>query len=337
MAKSGLPTAKAKGRSQYKATAAPLQPSAPATQLADNSSRKRYEVPADFQENEAALRLQTDPSDTNTELWLFQLPHELDPTESLSWQLSTAPDGAVVGTCHDSEGMSYTLTEEPSDMATKLYTTPAAGSNTLSQFKRRVTVVRVNQLPDTIAAAEAVEAVIPSADMPGIPSTTQPHHDDADEAAPPVQEVAHTTVQKQQQQQEHQAGQDTLATPDDSKQKRKKAKSEAKKLKKRAQEHTAINEKQSKLQRQSDVPVLAPEALQVSAAAEVKSEAAQLQDNIEAIAIPAAAAAAAAALHPTADTLKQPKEKKDSKENKKKKKKKKHKDRRDSQTTLKSS
>jgi len=232
-----------------------------------------------------------------------------------------------------SAGVSYTLTEEPSDMATQLYTTPAAGSNTLSQFKRRVTVVRANQLPDTIAAAEAVEAVMPSADMPGIPSTTQPHHDDADEAAPPVQEVANTTVQKQQQQQEHQAGQDTLATPDDSKQKRKKAKSEAKKLKKRAQEHTAINEKQSKMQRQSDVPVLAPEALQVSAAAEVKSEAAQLQDNIEAAATPAAAAPAAAALHPTAATLKQPKEKKDIKD---KKKKKKHKDRCDSQTTPKS-
>ena len=238
-----------------------------------------------------------------------------------------------------SVGVSYILTEEPSDMATQLYTTPAAGSNKLTQFKRRVTVVRANQLPDTIAAAEAVEAVMPSADMPGIPSTTQPHHDDADEAAPPVQEVANTTVQKQQQQQEHQAGQDTLATPDDSKQKRQKAKSEAKKLKKRAQEHTAINEKQSKMQRQSDVPVLAPEALQVSAAAEVKSEAAQLQDNIEAAATPAAAAAAApaaapaaAALHPTAATLKQPKEKKDSKDKKKKK----HKDRRDSQTTPKS-
>lgn len=231
-----------------------------------------------------------------------------------------------------SAGVSYILTEEPSDMATQLYTTPAAGSDKLTQFKRRVTVVRANQLPDTIAAAEAVEAVMPSADMPGIPSTTQPHHDDADEAAPPVQEVANTTVQKQQQQQEHQAGQDTLATPDDSKQKRKKAKSEAKKLKKRAQEHTAINEKQSKMQRQSDVPVLAPEALQVSAAAEVKSEAAQLQDNIEAAATPAAAGAAA--LHPTAATLKQPKEKKHSKE---KKNKKKHKDRRDSQTTPKSS
>ncbi len=229
-----------------------------------------------------------------------------------------------------SVGVSYILTEEPSDMATQLYTTPAAGSNKLTQFKRRVTVVRANQLPDTIAAAEAVEAVMPSADMPGIPSTTQPHHDDADEAAPPVQEVANTTVQKQQQQQEHQAGQDTLATPDDSKQKRKKAKSEAKLLKKRAQEHTAINEKQSKMQRQSDVPVLAPEALQVSAAAEVKSEAAQLQDNIEAAATPAAAAA----LHPTAATLKQPKEEKDSKD---KKKKKKHKDRRESQTTPKSS
>lgn len=230
-----------------------------------------------------------------------------------------------------SAGVSYTLTEEPSDMATQLYTTPAAGSNTLSQFKRRVTVVRANQLPDTIAAAEAVEAVIPSADMPGIPSTTQPHHDDADEAAPPVQEVANTTVQKQQQQQEHQAGQDTLATPDDSKQKRKKAKSEAKKLKKRAQEHTAINEKQSKMQRQSDVPVLAPEALQVSTAAEVKSEAAQLQDNIQAAMTPAAAAAA---LPPTADSQKQQKEKKDSKD--KKKKKKKHKDTRDLQATPKS-
>ena len=165
-------------------------------------------------------------------------------------------------------------------MAMQLYTTPTAGSNTLSQFKRRVTVVRASQLPDAIAAAEAVEAVMPSADMPGIPSTTQPHTEEA--APPPVQSIANSTVQCQQQQQEQQAGQDTLATPNDSKQQRKKAKSEAKKLKKRAQEHTAINEKQSKLQRQSDTPVLASEALQVSAAPEVKSEAAQLQDNIDA-------------------------------------------------------
>lgn len=248
----------------------------------------------------------------------------LNLTSLLTWN-----DGTGLNHAHHSPGVSYTLTEEPSDMATQLYTTPAAGSNELTQFKRRVTVVRANQLPDTIAAAEAVEAVMPSADMPGIPSTTQPHQVEADEAAPPVQEVANATVQKQQQQQEHQAGQDTLATPDDSKQKRKKAKSEARKLKKRAQEHTAINEKQSKMQRQSDVPVLAPEALQVSAAAEVKSEAAQLQDNIEAAATPAADA-----LHPTAATLKQPKEKQDSKD---KKRKKKHKDRRDSQTTPKSS
>ncbi|KAL0053832.1 hypothetical protein WJX82_011543 [Trebouxia sp. C0006] len=155
MAKSGVPTAKAKGRSQNKATAAPPQACAPAAQFADKSSRKRYEVPADFQESEAALRLHTDPIDTNTELWLFQLPHELDPTESLSWQLSTTTDGAVSGTCQDSEGVSYILTEEPSDMATQLYTTPAAGSNKLTQFKRRVTVVKSEaaQLQDNIEAA----------------------------------------------------------------------------------------------------------------------------------------------------------------------------------------
>lgn len=221
-----------------------------------------------------------------------------------------------------SAGVSYTLTEEPSDMATQLYTTPAAGSNTLSQFKRRVTVVRANQLPDTIAAAEAVEAVMPSADMPGIPSTTQPHKDDANEAAPPVQQVANATVQQQQQQQQHQAGQDTLATPDDSKQKRKKAKSEAKKLKKQAQETTAINEKQSKLQRQSDTPVLAPEALQVSAAPEVKSEAAQLQDNIE---------AATPTMQATAAVLASSGSKKRKKDSKDSKKVKKHKERDSSQ------
>lgn len=41
MAKSGVPIAKAKVRSQNKATAAPPQPSAPAAQVADKSKRKR--------------------------------------------------------------------------------------------------------------------------------------------------------------------------------------------------------------------------------------------------------------------------------------------------------
>ena len=95
---------------------------------------RRYEVPADFQESQATLRMQTDATDTSTELWLFQLPHEvrlsfhiaayglcecpchletcsnclpglqLDPTEGLTWQLSSTADGVVSGTCQDSEG-----------------------------------------------------------------------------------------------------------------------------------------------------------------------------------------------------------------------------------------
>lgn len=169
-------------------------------------------------------------------------------------------------------GTSYTLTEEPSEMATQLYTTPAAGSRLLSRFRRRVTVVRANQIPDATAQAEAVEAVMPSADMPGIssPSTSDLIH-----------QVPNATVQKQQQQQDRQAGQDLLTTLEEPKSKHEKAKSDAKKLRKRAQEATAVNEKQSKLQRQSDAPVLAPEALQVSVGPEVKSEAAVLQEGID--------------------------------------------------------
>lgn len=273
------PITKRTSSSQHKASAVQPPSVSPASQPVGKNGPKRYEAPADFQESEAPLRMQTDATAVAQELWLFQLPHELDPTEHLNWQLKSTPDGVVSGTCKDSDGVSYTLTEEPSDMATQLYTTPAAGSSSLSQFKRRVTVVRANQLPDAIAAAEALEAVMPAADMPGIPSTTQPH---AEEPPVPVQKVSNAAVQQQQQQQDHQAGVDLMATPDDTKQQRKKAKSEAKKLKKRAQEATAINEKQSKLQRQSDTPVLAPEALQVSEAPEIKSEAAQLQDNVNA-------------------------------------------------------
>ena len=167
-------------------------------------------------------------------------------------------------------GVSYTLAEEPSEMATQLYTTPAAGSSIPSRFKRRVTVVRANQMPDAVAQAEAVEAVMPSADMPGIPSAS---------LSTLIHQVPNAIVQKQQQQQDHQAGQDLLTTPEEPKSKQKKAKSEAKRLKKRAQEATAVNEKQSKLQRQSDAPVLAPEALQVSVGPEVKSQAAVLQEE----------------------------------------------------------
>lgn len=156
-------------------------------------------------------------------------------------------------------------------MATQLYTTPAAGSSMLSRFKRRVTVVRANQIPDAMAQAEAIEAVIPSANMPGIPSAS---------LSTLIHQVPNATVQKQQQQQDQQAGQDLLTTPEEPKSKQKKAKSEAKKLKKRAQEATAVNEKQSKLQRQSDAPVLAPDALQVSVGPEVKSQAAVLQEDV---------------------------------------------------------
>ena len=156
-------------------------------------------------------------------------------------------------------------------MATQLYTTPAAGSSMLSRFKRRVTVVRANQILDAVAQAEAVEAVMPSADMPGIPSAS---------LSALIHQVPNAIVQKQQQQQDQQAGQDLLTTPEEPKSKQKKAKSEAKKLKKRAQEATAVNEKQSKLQRQSDAPVLASEALQVSVGTEVKSQAAVLQEDV---------------------------------------------------------
>lgn len=155
-------------------------------------------------------------------------------------------------------------------MATQVFTTPAAGSRLLSRFRRRVTVVRANQIPDAAAQAAAVEAVIPSATMPGAPAASETDL---------IHQLPSATVQKQQQQQDHQAGQDLLTALEEPGSMHKKAKSEAKKLRKRAQEATAVNEKQSKLQRQSDAPVLAPEALQVSAGPEVKSEAAVLHED----------------------------------------------------------
>ena len=201
----------------------------------------------------------------------FAATHTIAPIAPLLWSTKV---GLLYGTLVSYVGVSYSLAEEPSEMATQLYTTPAAGSSMLSRFKRRVTVVRANQIPDAMAQAEAIEAVMPSADMPGIPSASLSL----------IHQVPSATVQKQQQQQDQQAGQDLLTTPEEPKSKQKKAKSEAKKLKKRAQEATAVNEKQSKLQRQSDAPVLAPEALQVSVGPEVKSQAAVLQEDVVATA-----------------------------------------------------
>ena len=201
-------------------------------------------------------------------------------------------------------GLLYTLTEEPSDMARNIYTTPAAGSSILSRFQRRMTVVQANQLPDALAEAKAVEAVMPSADMPGIPSASQSQ-------AALTHQVPNITIQKQQQQQDQQAGQDLLATPVEPQSKHKKQKSDAKKLKKRAQEATAVNEKQSKVQRQSDVPVLTPEAVQVSAGPKLQSEAAHLQEKLDAPA--------------SAEDKQRQKSKKDKKEHKQKSDKKRHK------------
>ena len=200
--------------------------------------------------------------------------------------------------------MSYTLIEEPSDMASSIYTTPAAGSSILSRFQRRVTVVKANQLPDALTEAKAVEAVMLSADMPGIPPASQSQ-------AALTHQVPNATIQKQQQQQDQQAGQDLLATSEEPQSKHKKQKSEAQKLKKRAQEATAVNEKQSKLQRQSDAPVLTPEAVQVSAGPEVQSEAAHLQEQLD---VPA-----------SAEGKQRKKGKKDKKQHKEKSDKKKHK------------
>ena len=200
-------------------------------------------------------------------------------------------------------GVSYTLTEEPSGMATQVFTTPAVGSSVLSRFKRRVTVVKANQLPDALEAAKALEAVIPSADMPGIPAASQ-------SLASLTHQVPQAVVQKQQQQQDQQAEHDLLATPQDPKHKDKKAKVEAKKLKKRAQEATAINEKQSKVQRQSDAPVLDSAAVQVSPGPDVKSEAAHLQEELE---VPASTDA-----HKDKKSKKEKKEKKVKPEKKKK-------------------
>ena len=183
-------------------------------------------------------------------------------------------------------------------MATQVYTTPAAGSRLLSRFQRRVTVVRANQIPDATAQAAAVEAVIPSASMPGIPSAS---------VSDLIHQVPHAIVQKQQQQQDHQAGQDVLTALEAPESQQKKAKSEAKKLRKRAQEATAVNEKQSKLQRQSDAPVLVPEALQVSAGPEVKSQAAALQEDL---------------MVPASDSKKHKKDKKEKKDKNMKKEKK---------------
>lgn len=70
-----LPT-RAVGKGKPFAACLQLGLQAARLRLLSNSSC-RYEVPADFQESEAALRLQTDPIDTNTELWLLQLPHEV--------------------------------------------------------------------------------------------------------------------------------------------------------------------------------------------------------------------------------------------------------------------
>ena len=174
-------------------------------------------------------------------------------------------------------GQTYAFEEQPVGMYGQAFTIskaePKSETLTLTQCRRHVTVFKSYQLPDRIAAAKAMGAVMPSAEMPGISGIISTQS--AEEGAiPPVQPPDESLIQKQQEQvKRHSAHDQLFVTPKDSKQQRKQAKSETKKLAKRAQEHTAVNEEHRKLQRVADVPLIAPDMLQVTAEPEVISQA----------------------------------------------------------------
>ena len=180
-------------------------------------------------------------------------------------------------------GQTYAFEEQPVGMYGQAFTISQTDSKsealTLTQCRRHVTVFKSYQLPDRIAAAKAMGAVMPSAEMPGISGiiSTQPEED---EGNPPVQAPDEGLIQKQQEQVKHQSAQDQLfVTPKDSEQQRKQSKLGIKKLLKRAQEHTAVNEEHRKLQRVADVPLISPDMLQVTAEPEVKSQATLKQEG----------------------------------------------------------
>lgn len=66
-----------KGLKRYCIVTVNQQASLGSTNFSAWACSPRYEVPADFQEDSAPLTMQTDLLDLDTELWLFQLPHEV--------------------------------------------------------------------------------------------------------------------------------------------------------------------------------------------------------------------------------------------------------------------
>lgn len=169
------------------------------------------------------------------------------------------------------------MMEQAKEVSQPMHMVPATGSKVMPKIIKTMKVTETDKLlPDPTADAERVQAAMPSADIPGITVLT-----DTRTAGAADLDMSNKAIQRQQERQEEQAGNDMMAAPLQPKHKHKKAKSESKKLKKRAQEVTAINEKQSKLQRQSSAPLMEPAALQVSAPAAVQSEAAKIQDDAE--------------------------------------------------------
>lgn len=165
------------------------------------------------------------------------------------------------------------MTEQAKEVSRPLYMVPPTGSTVLPKITKTMTITETdNLLPDPTADAERVQAAMPSADIPGTALLTDTRAHGAAEL-----DMSNKAIRQQQTRQEHQVGQDMMATPLSPQEKHKKAKSESKKLKKRAQEATAVNEKQSKLQRQSSAPLLESAALQVSAPV-LQSEAAKIQE-----------------------------------------------------------
>lgn len=177
-------------------------------------------------------------------------------------------------------GTSYTLTEQAKELATPMFTLPSTGTTIMPKIVKTMTMTKTeNMLPEPTAAAELVQAAMPSAAIPGIAPLTETLAEATPASAAAQIRVPKQAIQQQQAQQLHQAERDVMAPHEGGKEHRKKAKSESKKLKKRAQAATAVNEKQSKLQRQSSAPLMEPAPLQVAAAPVVQSEAAKIQDE----------------------------------------------------------
>ncbi|GAQ86503.1 hypothetical protein KFL_002920190 [Klebsormidium nitens] len=127
---------------------------------------KRYQPPASFKQiTDKPLVPAETLQDNGTEVWLIQLPPQLDPTslDGVTWKVRTHVADGELGHLQSSEGDSYSITAEPAALAKQLcVVAPSSGEGRRSfvrQCDRHVSLVKrvpkaghEDRLPNTPAA-----------------------------------------------------------------------------------------------------------------------------------------------------------------------------------------